>query len=102
MLMGAGVAMADLHGIEAWMEASSMGKAMYEQHGFRPLFRMDFDTEKPNASDTWRRCAHEMTPGPFWPMWRPKRGFWELGGTAVKMPWELGVEKEEVNGSTTA
>jgi len=74
------------------MEASSMGKPLYENFGFRSLFKLEWDVEKKNASDVWRKCAREMTPTPIFPMWRPKGGVWESGGQEVKMPWELGAQ----------
>jgi hypothetical protein len=92
--MEVGTDIADQHSIEAWMEASPMGKPLYENYGFRSLYKVAFDTEKRDASDEWRKCEHEMTPGPIFAMWRPKRGEWRVNGLGVKMPWELGVEAE--------
>src|SRR5690242_8481550 len=77
LLMQVGVTRADELEVEAWMEASSMGKPLYEKFGFRSLFRIGFDTERRDATDQWRRMQHEMTPGDFFPMWRPKKGVWE-------------------------
>ena len=88
LLMDVGVTRADELGVECWMEASSMGKPLYEKHGFRSLFKMVFDTERRDASDVWRRCAHEMTPTPFFTMWRPKNGAWEESGKPVVLPCE--------------
>lgn len=104
LLMDIGVSLADKHDVEAWMEASSMGRPLYEQHGFRSLFKISFDTTRNGATDGWRRCEHEMTPAPFYPMWRPKRGIWEIEGASVRMPWDLGAEetknrKDGKNGS---
>jgi GNAT superfamily N-acetyltransferase len=77
LLMKVGVQRADDLNVECWMEASTMGKP--------------FDTERPNASDEWRKCAHEMTPPPIFAMWRPKRGMWKnADGKDAKMPWALG------------
>jgi predicted N-acetyltransferase YhbS len=88
LLMEWGVAKADTLAIEAWMESSPMGKALYEKFGFRQLFKIAYDTSKPNSSDEWRRMEHEMTPTPFYAMWRPANGVWE----GSKMPWQLGVQ----------
>ncbi|KAF2111172.1 acyl-CoA N-acyltransferase [Lophiotrema nucula] len=97
LLMKAGEVEADALGVESWIEASAMGKPLYEKFGFRPLFRLCYDMEKEGKSDEWRKLEHEMTPPPFWAMWRPKQGRWQEGvgedGGAmrgVKMPWELG------------
>lgn len=93
LLMKVGILRADELNLECWMEASSMGKSLYEKFNFQPLLKLAFDTEKPNATDEWRKCAHEMTPPPVFAMWRPKQGRWNSDGGEVKLPWELGTEK---------
>lgn len=99
--MDAGISRADTLQVECWMEASSMGKSLYEKSGFRSLLKIAFDTEKKNASDVWRKCEHEMTPEPIFAMWRPKQGIWETRNEGdeenraikeVKMPWDLGAQ----------
>lgn len=90
--MQVGITKADELRLECWMEASDMGKPLYEKFGFESLLRVAFDCEKPNASDEWRKCAHEMTPPPVFAMWRPKEGVRIAGQGEVKMPWALGVE----------
>ncbi|KAF2726801.1 hypothetical protein EJ04DRAFT_547525 [Polyplosphaeria fusca] len=93
LLVQIGVSRSDELKVETWLEASSMGKPLYENFGFRSLFKIAFDTEKRDATDQWRRAEHEITPPPIFPMWRPKQGLWEehiMGITkGVKMPWEL-------------
>jgi hypothetical protein len=55
--------------------------------------KFGFDTEKPKASDEWRKCVHELTPPPLLAMWRPKQGVWRMdGGRDAHMPWNLGVQ----------
>ncbi|KAF2268655.1 hypothetical protein CC78DRAFT_565162 [Lojkania enalia] len=97
LLMQVGIQRADQLNLEAWMEASVMGKPVYEKFGFRSLFKMAFDTEKNNASDQWHKMEHEMTPQPFFVMWRPKQGSWEevIQGVTrkVDMPWVRGIEQ---------
>ncbi|KAF2443203.1 hypothetical protein P171DRAFT_362972 [Karstenula rhodostoma CBS 690.94] len=90
LLMSIGTERADALGVECWMEASGMGKKLYEKHGFRSLFKMHFDMERKNASDVWRKCMHELTPTSVYPMWRPKHGIWELEGDSIQFPWERG------------
>ncbi|KAF2014373.1 hypothetical protein BU24DRAFT_433773 [Aaosphaeria arxii CBS 175.79] len=92
MLMEVGVSHADFLNVEAWMESSEMGKPLYENHGFRPLFKIDFDTHKKDPGDIWRKCEYEMRVKPLFPMWRPKQGDWEEKGgrPGIQMPWELG------------
>ncbi|KAF2188671.1 hypothetical protein K469DRAFT_565438 [Zopfia rhizophila CBS 207.26] len=98
LLMQWGITHADHLQIEAWMEASAMGKPLYAKFGFRVLFKIAFDTEKRDVSDEWRKIEHEITPAPFCAMWRPKGGVWEIEGKGVRMPWQLGVEVGEVGG----
>ncbi|ORX91867.1 hypothetical protein BCR34DRAFT_629555 [Clohesyomyces aquaticus] len=74
LLMAHGTRRADSLNLECWLEASLMGRPLYEHFAFKPLFKMAFDTSKQDASDIWHKCEHEMTPGPFFPMWRPKQG----------------------------
>ncbi|KAF2877554.1 hypothetical protein BDV95DRAFT_674137 [Massariosphaeria phaeospora] len=88
LLMTAGISRAHDLDLECWMEATAMGKPLYEKFGFRSLFKVAFDTEKANASDVWRKCEHEMTPHAFFAMWRPRGGVWTVGGKDVEMPWE--------------
>lgn len=89
--MHVGTKQADDLNIECWMEASAMGKPLYEKFAFRSLFKLAWDTDRRDASDEWRKCAYEMTPEPLWVMWRPKQGQWKTQcGQDVKMPWDLG------------
>jgi hypothetical protein len=68
-----------------------MGRPLYEKFQFQPLLKIAFDSDKPNVSDEWRKCAHEMTPLPIFAMWRPKKGMWKgQDGQEVKFPWSLG------------
>lgn len=92
LLMTAGLNKADDLNLECWLEGSSMGKPLYEKFGFRSLLKIAFDTDLPDASDEWRKCAHEMTPAAVFAMWRPKRGMWTSEhGQEVGLPWSLGV-----------
>lgn len=90
LLMKVGTAQADELGVECWMEASPMGKLLYESHGFRSLFKMQFDMERTDASDVWRKCVHELTPKTaVFPMWRPNGGIWKQEEAPVRFPWEI-------------
>ncbi|KAH7108672.1 hypothetical protein B0J11DRAFT_449561 [Dendryphion nanum] len=89
-LMKVGTDRADSLNLESWLEASHMGKVLYELHGFRLLFKIDFDTEKKNAGDIWRKCEYEMKPKPLYTMWRPQNGDWKetQPSSKLQMPWE--------------
>lgn len=86
LIMQWGIDKAEELGLEAYLEASAMGKPLYEKFGFGLLFRFAYDTTKSNADDEWRRLEHDLTPSPFCSMWRPAGGIWEN----AKKPWELG------------
>jgi hypothetical protein len=88
--MDVGISRADGLNLECWMEASTMGKPLYEKFGFRSLLKLAFDNERIDASDEWRKCAHEMTPDAIFAMWRPKKGVWKSeAGEQTKLPWDL-------------
>ena len=93
LLMDVGVARADELNLECWLEASEMGKPLYEKFGYQSLLKIALDSEKPNASDEWRRCAHEMTPRPIFAMWRPRKSLHTGGQGELRMPWALGTER---------
>lgn len=89
--MNVGIMRADDLNLECWMEASAMGKPLYEKFDFQSLLKLAFDTDRSDATDEWRKCAHEMTPPPIYAMWRPKRGIWKSQiGQEAKRPWDLG------------
>lgn len=91
LLMSEGILRADNLDLECWMEASSMGKPLYDKFNFQSLLKIAFDTDAPDASDQWRKCAHEMTPPPIYAMWRPRRGASrDSDGRGIVMPWDLG------------
>lgn len=86
LIMQWGIDKAEKLGLEAYLEASPMGKPLYEKFGFGVLLMIAYDTTKPNADDEWRRLQHDLSPEPFFSMWRPAGGVWEN----AKKPWELG------------
>jgi predicted N-acetyltransferase YhbS len=89
LLMTVGILRADKLDLECWMEASGMGRPLYEKFGFQPLLKIAFDNDEASASDEWRKCAHEMTPPAIFVMWRPKKSS-EIGSQGkVKFPWAL-------------
>ncbi|KAF1832569.1 hypothetical protein BDW02DRAFT_570954 [Decorospora gaudefroyi] len=89
LLMDVGVSRADKLDLECWLEASAMGRPLYEKFGFHSLLKIAFDIERPCASDEWRRCAHELTPDPCFAMWRPKKS---AAAGELRLPWALGTE----------
>lgn len=74
LLMAHMIKFADINNYGCWLEATSMGKPLYEKFGFKSLLKIAFDTDKKDASDVWRKCEHELTPPPISAMWRPIKG----------------------------
>lgn len=94
LLMDIGIKQADTLDLECWLEASAMGKPLYEKYAYQSLFKLAWDTDRRDASDEWRKCVSEMTPDSYFVMWRPKQSQWKTQiGQDVKMPWELGTAK---------
>jgi hypothetical protein len=88
--MTVGISRADELDLECWMEASGLGRPLYEKFGFQSLLKIAFDNEKPGASDDWRKCAHEMTPLPVFAMWRPKKSSRTGSPNDSRLPWARG------------
>ena len=87
LLMNVGTLRADELGLECWMEASFMGKALYKHHGFLSLLQVQFDMEREDATAVWRKCVHELSPAPFSAMWRPRGGGCKQD-EPVLLPWD--------------
>lgn len=97
MLMQEATRLADEFKVATWLEASLLGKPLYIKLGFRDIAQVDLDTTEAGQTDSWRRCQHELTPGPISCMWRPVQGVWEIDGKLVKLPSETdGVQEEGV------
>ena len=92
LLMHVGITRADGLDLECWMEASSMGKPLYDKFGFLSLLKVAFDNEDSEARDEWRKCAHEMTPAPIFAMWRPKKSNGANSQGGFNLPWALGTQ----------
>jgi GNAT superfamily N-acetyltransferase len=89
LLMAVGISRADELDLECWMEASGMGRPLYEKFGFQSLLKIAFDNEKASASDEWRKCAHEMTPPAIFAMWRPKKSSKKDNQKDVRLAWAM-------------
>lgn len=85
MLMQAGIDNADARDLECWIEASSLGKPLYENFGFNPLSTINLDTPKDGESEVWTQCRQQLTPPPITTMWRPCKSV-EKGGGEIIMP----------------
>jgi hypothetical protein len=95
MLMQEGIRLADEFKVEMWLEASLPGYPLYRTLDFRIIDAVDLDTSGEGQTDFWRRCQHDLTPGPITCMWRPVQGVWEVDGKMVKLPSETREVEEE-------
>ena len=88
MMMEWGVSKADELGVESLIEASMMGRWVYEKYGWRVIAKISFTTAKKDPSDQWLRYEHQLAPSTPHIMWRPKGGVWAEDGEQ-RMPWEM-------------
>lgn len=81
-----GMKKADELGLEFFLDATPMGKPLYEKSGF---IHVEENTTKPTTDqpdEKWKEMEKKVPPFTFWLMWRPAGGKYEEGKT-VK-PWE--------------
>jgi len=81
-----GARKADESGLEAYVEASVMGKSVYEKHGFVVMSVPELKFENPHPSEEWKRLVQGLRAEPPTLMWRPSGGKYEAGKTVI--PWE--------------
>lgn len=77
----------DEKGIEGFLEASPLGRACYEKHGYVALMKLDFLIPA-GKGDEWQKMYHDMKPDAFYTMWRPVKGGPDPSGRT--RPWQLG------------
>ena len=75
----------DEEGIEGFMEASELGRALYEKWGYRVVMKLDFFLP-PDVPDEWRKLEHELKMPPWYAMWRPPYGVVKPGER--NRPWQ--------------
>jgi len=74
LLMDWGVQKANEMDLEAYIDATDVGKHLYETYGFIAGQKVDFDPSKPNPSARWKELEKILLPFTFYPMWRPAGG----------------------------
>ncbi|MCJ1313867.1 hypothetical protein MMC25_007547 [Agyrium rufum] len=62
LLMKWGLKKADEIGVDILLEASEMGKPLYEKYGFEVIARVDPNTSIPNPSKEWKRLEDLVAP----------------------------------------
>ena len=86
LLVQWGVQKADEMRVEAYVEASLLGKPVYEREGFIVVEAPDLDFDVPGSSEQRREFAERLRTGSLALMWRPLGGVYEAGKTVI--PWE--------------
>ncbi|KAF4635681.1 hypothetical protein G7Y89_g2403 [Cudoniella acicularis] len=76
----------DEGGIEGFVEASELGRELYEKWGYRVVMKIALFLP-PNKGDIWNKLAHEMMLPPWYAMWRPVNGVVKAGER--NRPWQL-------------
>ena len=93
LLMAWGVQKAEELGYQSWMEATETGRGLYEKFGYQVLFKVSFDDRRDKPSGQWRKLQHELTPEPFYAMWRPVKS--QCFEDGVVLPWKVKSAAEE-------
>ena len=66
-------------GLESYIEATSVGRRLYERCGYRAVARVDIDMEGKGGGEEWGSLESSFLPSGYDAMWRPPRGIWEEG-----------------------
>jgi GNAT superfamily N-acetyltransferase len=86
MLVQWGIDTARTLGIEFWLNATPVGKPLYEKLGFEVVERNPLVPKTENPDEKWHATAREFADVVFWTMWLPKTGMIEEGKTI--RPWQ--------------
>lgn len=85
-LIAWGTNKADELGVESFVEATEDGRPSYLRHGFHITNEFDLAPKKENPGEEWKKLDKKLRPMHGYFMWRPIRGEYEEGKTAI--PWE--------------
>lgn len=75
----------DEKGIEGFLEASELGRPLYEKWGYIVVMKIDFYLPS-NKPDAWQKFAHEFMMNSWYAMWRPAGGIIKQGER--NRPWQ--------------
>lgn len=76
---------ADELGVESFVESTEDGRPLYLRHGFHVTNEFDLAPKKENPGEEWKKLDKKLRPMHGYFMWRPIRGEYEDGKTAI--PW---------------
>lgn len=86
MLMRPGLEKAAEWQVDSFIEASDPGRQLYENCGYRVLYRGECRSEREKKSNLWKKCETDMLPVHWWLMWKPAGGVYEEGKTKIPFP----------------
>ena len=93
--MSWGLQTAEETGYQCWLEATELGRMLYSKLGYQVLFKITFDTNRDRPTGEWRKLQHELTPEPFYVMWKPGRDQRFEGDVAL--PWKVQGRVQEMS-----
>lgn len=71
MLVKWGIEQAKHRGVEFWLNATPVGKPLYEKLGFQLVERNPLVPKTDNPDDVWRATEREFADVVFWTMYLP-------------------------------
>ena len=86
LLVHWGTEQADKRGIEAYVEATYLGRSVYERYGFVMMHIAEMSFHRECPGEEWQRLVKDMHTNPIAIMWRPAGGRYIPGKTVI--PWE--------------
>ncbi|XXG95585.1 hypothetical protein Hte_001852 [Hypoxylon texense] len=84
-IMEWGMKKADEMGVEFFLDATPMGRPLYERSGFVLIEENVIDPKTDSPDDAWREIEAKVGSSTHYLMWRPAGGYKE--GETIK-PWE--------------
>lgn len=81
-----GIAKADEMGVELFLDASPVGRPLYDANGLVEVDKNDIIPRTNDPDDAWKAMEKKTGHSTWFLMWRPAGGNYEEGKT-VK-PWE--------------
>ena len=86
MLLQWGIDTAKRLDVEFWLNATPMGKPLYERFGFELVKKNPLIPKTRNPDEKWKQMEMQFSDVVFWTMWLPKKG--QIGADNAKKPWE--------------
>ena len=76
----------DEMGMESFIEATDLGRGLYEKNGYMTVMKLSFYIPR-GKGDDWNRYTHDLMMQDWYAMWRPTNGVVKEGER--NRPWQL-------------